>query len=268
MPVTRPRCGLGEVERKPAPAASNIEHALAGGDQKLGRQMAFLGKLGIVERLVRRLEIGATVLTIGVEEQRIELAVEIVMMRHVASRPRRRIELLQTAMEVAEQPLRARPKRRLAADALVQHDGEHLGDRALLDHHRAVHIGFAEFDLGIDQDTAFRGARREADRDRRARSVTQGKGRASRGRDPQVPRTNESFQCRPKQPIHRPPPHRPMPSPPRPRHIWSPPASGRTGPASAGFGPRHFGPEDLYNVQSRRQRASRRVAGTGRLGAE
>ena len=56
-------------------------------DEKLGRKMAFLGELGVVERLFRRFEIGAAVLPVGVEEQRIELAVEIVMMRDVAPRP-------------------------------------------------------------------------------------------------------------------------------------------------------------------------------------
>ena len=51
--------------------------------------MALLGELGVVERLVGRLEIGAGVLPVGVEEQRIEPAVEIVMMRDVAPRARR-----------------------------------------------------------------------------------------------------------------------------------------------------------------------------------
>ena len=40
---------LGEVEGKSAPAAPDIEHVGAGLDQKLGRQVAFLGELGVVE---------------------------------------------------------------------------------------------------------------------------------------------------------------------------------------------------------------------------
>ncbi len=219
---------LGEIERKSAPAASDIEHALAGRDEKLGCEMSLLGELGVVERLVRRLEIGAAVLPVGIEKQRIELSVEIVVVRDVATRTPTRIELLQTAMEVAQQPLCPRPKRRLAADALVQHNSKNVGDRALLDHHGAVHIGFAEFDLGIDQHTAFRGSRDEADRDRCARAVAYAKAGSARGCYPQVPHADKSFQCRPKQPIHRPPPTASTAStPPRPRHIWSPPASAR-----------------------------------------
>jgi hypothetical protein len=46
-----------------------------------------LGKLGVVERLLRALEIGAAVLPIGVEEQDVKSAVEIVVVvRGVAPR--------------------------------------------------------------------------------------------------------------------------------------------------------------------------------------
>jgi hypothetical protein len=93
------------------------------------------------------------------------------VVRDIATRTLTRIELLQTAMEVAQQPLCPRPKRRLAADALVQHNSKHVRDRALLDDDGAIHIGFAEFDLGIDKHAAFRGAREEPDRNRCARAV-------------------------------------------------------------------------------------------------
>ena len=56
--------------------------------------MALLGELGVVERRVRRFEIGATVLLVGIEEERIEPAVEIVVMGDVVSGAAARIELL------------------------------------------------------------------------------------------------------------------------------------------------------------------------------
>ena len=56
--------------------------------------MALLGKLGVVERLVGALEIAAAILPVGVEEQRIEPAVEIVVMRHIVARAPARVELL------------------------------------------------------------------------------------------------------------------------------------------------------------------------------
>ena len=62
-------------------------------EQQLGGEVALLGELGVVERLLGMLEIGAAVLPVGIEEQRIEPAVEIVVMRDVAPRAAGRIEL-------------------------------------------------------------------------------------------------------------------------------------------------------------------------------
>ena len=86
MPVTSASGHLGEIEAEPAPAGTDIEHAVARPDQELGRQMALLGELGVVERRIRRVEIGAAILPVGIEEQRVEPAVEIVMVGDVARR--------------------------------------------------------------------------------------------------------------------------------------------------------------------------------------
>ena len=77
---------FGEIEPKPAPAAADIEHALSGLQQQLGGEVPLLGELGVVERLVGVFEIGAAVLPVGVEEQRIEPSVEIVVMRDILAR--------------------------------------------------------------------------------------------------------------------------------------------------------------------------------------
>ena len=169
MPVTRaPQC-FGEVKRKAAPAAADVEHALAGRCQELGREMALLGELGIVERLIGRFEIGAAILPVDVEKQRVEPAIEIIMVRDIASRLPSRVELRYSAMEVADQPLRPSPT---GSARLARYDGEHIGDRALLDDDAAIHVGFTEPELGIEQDTALGRSRDEADRDRRADPVT------------------------------------------------------------------------------------------------
>jgi hypothetical protein len=68
-------------------------------DQELRRDMTLLGELGVVQGCIRRLEIGAAVLPVGIEEQRIEPAIEIVMARDIVLRARRRIELLGVADE-------------------------------------------------------------------------------------------------------------------------------------------------------------------------
>src|SRR5262245_21000286 len=106
--------------------------------------MALLRELGIIERLVGGLEIGAAVLPVGVEEQRVELAVEIVVVRDVAPRARARIELPDAAREVAGEASQSRPRRKAAVAMLTEQDRKHVRDRALLDHDTAVHVGFAE----------------------------------------------------------------------------------------------------------------------------
>src|SRR5712691_3567559 len=166
---------LGEIERKPAPAAADFEHAPARRDQELRREVAFLGELGVIERLVAGLEIGAAVLPVGVEEQRIELAVEIVVVRDVAPRPRARIELLQAAIEKTDEPLQLRPRGWPAVATLTKHDGKDVGDRALLDHDAAIHVGFAESQLGIDEDATLGRSGGEADRHGPARAVPESK---------------------------------------------------------------------------------------------
>ena len=100
---------LGKIERKAAPAAADVEHRCARLDTKLGGEVALLGELGVVERLVRSFEIGAAILLVGVEEERIEPAVEVVVMRDIAPRARARIELLQAAEQVAPEPPAAAP---------------------------------------------------------------------------------------------------------------------------------------------------------------
>ena len=64
---------LAKVEPEAAPARADVEHARSRLDQELRSQMAFLGELGVVERLVGLLEIGAAVLAVGIEKEGVEL---------------------------------------------------------------------------------------------------------------------------------------------------------------------------------------------------
>src|ERR1700679_3748857 len=104
--------------------------------------MALLGQLGIIERLARGLEIGAAILLIAVEKERIESAVEVVVMRNVVARARSKIELLQAAEQVAYEP-RQRPIR-YGNGLLTQQHCDHVSYRALLDDEAAVHVRLAE----------------------------------------------------------------------------------------------------------------------------
>ena len=59
--------------------------------------MPFLRELGIVKRLIGFFEIGAAILPIGVQEERVKSTVEIVMVGDIAARPWSWIKLAQAS---------------------------------------------------------------------------------------------------------------------------------------------------------------------------
>src|SRR5689334_24197482 len=100
--------------------------------------MPLLGKLGVVETGVRRLEIGATILLVGIEEELIEPAIEIVVSRDVATRPAAPIELVEMADEIPCPPFPGRQARRQHL-RLAHQDREQVGKGTLLDDELAIH---------------------------------------------------------------------------------------------------------------------------------
>ena len=165
--------GLGQIQRKSAPAGPDVEHALAALDQQLGGEMPLLGKLGVIQRRVGAFEIGAAILPVGIEKQRIEPAVEIVMALDVAPGTAARIELLNVADDVAQQPLRLGPARRHFG--LVEDNRQDVRDGAFLHHQRSVRIDFAERQFGIEQEVSLGGRSGEAYRDGLSRAVAESK---------------------------------------------------------------------------------------------
>ena len=163
--------------------------------------MPLLGELGVVQRRIRRLEIGAAVLLVGIEEQRIEPAIEIVMARHIGFRPRGRIELLGVPDEVAQPPLQLGPARQHVG--LVEQDGQRVGDRAVLDHESAFHVDFAERKLGIEQNPPLGVAGQEPHRDRLAGAVAAGEFCPARGRENHRPAADELPKKETQQAVHR-----------------------------------------------------------------
>ena len=92
----------GEIECEPAPARADVEHLLPRAQQQLGRDMPLLVGLRCLEVVLRRLEIGAGILAVAVEEQFVELVGQIVMVLDVAPRAVNRVVL----MDRAENPAR------------------------------------------------------------------------------------------------------------------------------------------------------------------
>jgi hypothetical protein len=170
--------------------------------QQLGDEMTLLGELGVVERLPGVLKITAAVLAVGIEEQGIEPAVEIVVVRSVAARAPTRIELLQTAIDVTPQPLRAAPIGNFGI--LAERDGKNVGDGAFFDDKTTVHVSFAELEFGVEQNAPFGRAGGKTHGDRPPRSIAECQTRAARGGHPQGAPAEKSVQQQLKQPIHRP----------------------------------------------------------------
>jgi hypothetical protein len=174
------------------------------GGTRIRRKVPLLGKLGVVERLLRALEIGAAVLPIGVEEQDVKSAVEIVVVvRGVAPRSPARIELFNAAQQIADEPAQPYPPGRALA-ALTEQDGKDVGDRARFDDNAGIHIRFAEFQCGIEEDAPLGRPRGEADSRGCPGAVPKGESRSPRSGHPEVSGADSEYQ--PKQAIHPPPP--------------------------------------------------------------
>ena len=78
---------LMQIQRHAAPAAADVEAAHAGSDRELGGDVRLFVGLCPVEVLGAGIgPISAAVLPVGVEEQRVELRRQVVVMRHVAAR--------------------------------------------------------------------------------------------------------------------------------------------------------------------------------------
>ncbi len=110
----------GEVERQPAPAGADVEHALAGLKQELGGDERLLCPLRLVEAHLGIGKVRAGVLQVGVEEHPIEVDRQIVVMRHVLAREPDRVALLQRPESVAERPGKAHDRQLLGQHQILR----------------------------------------------------------------------------------------------------------------------------------------------------
>src|SRR5262245_54715328 len=126
------------------------------------------------------------------------------MVRDIAPGALARIKLGQSAPDVAQKPLRACPTGHLGF--LAEHNGKYVGDCALLNHQRTIHIRFPELEFGVEQYSDFSRARRETHCDRRASAIAKSKSLSPRGGELERTPPDECTEQSLKQPVHRPPP--------------------------------------------------------------
>ena len=96
--------------------------------------MTSFRELRIVEGSIRHLEVGAAVLPIGVEKERVEPSIEVVVMGNVLACPITAVELLQPSLKIPGGPLRPHPAWRNARAILGQCESKQISDRALIKH--------------------------------------------------------------------------------------------------------------------------------------
>ena len=164
---------FGHVEAEAAPAGADVEQRLAGLEPELGGEVALLGELRRFEVAVGRLEVGAGVLAVGIEEQPVEAAVEVVVVGDVLARAAEGVVLAQAAREVADAVDRLHPPGRAGGAEILEQDGEEIVDRALLDDEAAVHERLAELEVGVQDHAPLGRQIGEAGDDRIAAAVAE-----------------------------------------------------------------------------------------------
>ncbi len=85
-----------QIERQSAPSAAYVQNACVGGYPQFGREVALFVQLGLGQTLVVVFKIGAGILPVGIEKQRIQRVTQIVVMRHIAAGAFRRVGGLAT----------------------------------------------------------------------------------------------------------------------------------------------------------------------------
>jgi hypothetical protein len=101
----------GERQAHAAPATADVEDAHSGLDQELTCDVVLLRFLRLVQSHVGPGEIGAGVLLVGVEEEIVERARQVVVMRHVAAGAAHGVERAQPPQVVAQRFERGDPCR-------------------------------------------------------------------------------------------------------------------------------------------------------------
>ena len=107
--------------------------------------MALLGELGVIEKLTGRLEIRAAILPVGIQKQLVKSIIEIIMVRNIAPRAAPGVKLLQTAVNVTNEPSYPRPIGLAYPRGLTQEDRKEISDRPLFEYDASIDICLSEF---------------------------------------------------------------------------------------------------------------------------
>ena len=164
----------------------------------------FLPQLGFIEAHLRRLEIGAGILEVRIEEERVEPPVEIVVVRGIVAGTGPVVRDVHAPGQAAEAGQDVREPARTRVLFVRQDQREEIVDRPVLDGEAAVHERFAELHLRVEDDGALDGGRGKADRDGRRAAVAEAMDLARRIDDRERAHANRRIEECAQQPVHRP----------------------------------------------------------------
>jgi hypothetical protein len=128
-----------QVQRQPAPAAADIEHALPRLEQQFRGDVGLLVELGLLDAVAEIGEVAAAVLHVGIEEGAIELVAHVVMVDHVGTRAGLVIERVEVVLEAAGIRLPGAPPAAVFPPAVAADHGHQVEHVALFELQPVVH---------------------------------------------------------------------------------------------------------------------------------
>ena len=142
---------LREIQPQATPAGPDIQHVKPGPQQQLRRDVPFLEDLRFIQGFGARGEIGAGILPVGIEKEIVEIARQVIVVRHIGARAVDRI-VMQPANAQRIQPGPDPPPGHVIHGVEIGHaDRQKIAQAAGFDAQRSIHIGLAKRQAGIGQ---------------------------------------------------------------------------------------------------------------------
>ena len=146
----------GECQGEPTPAGTDIQHGqIRTIEAELGGNVPLLGNLCLFQRCVRMRKIGAGILAVAIEEQTVETAVQVIVVRDILARAMRRVVLINSPLQLTQRGMQAPDRVAGAVRRQVHHQQlERVIDSPFVRYQPAIHVSFADSERRIGDQSA------------------------------------------------------------------------------------------------------------------
>ena len=127
------------MAQRQAPSAADVQHLLPRLQPQFADDMALLGLLRLFQRDLRICKVGAGILAVRIEEERVEILRQVLAMGDIPLTDSNRIPLLQSAKEEGQTFLQC--KSRICANHVLTGQSNEIVQRSLFYGESATHIG-------------------------------------------------------------------------------------------------------------------------------